>query len=1408
MKLLKISLTPPLTAISAVLCATVSFSAFGQTFTVNKDGSGDYTSIADAVSAANASADAASEVVVYPGLYEVAAHVEVTGPVKIVGQTGNRGDVVIYTAANDGIFILSNTAAELNSLTISNGIATATCLGAGVTLKDGGTVDNCVIKFSRQVTNAGNGAVYNKNGVIRNSVIHDNLTAKLTPGVYQAGASAVTTDCVIYNNHFAAAGNSGVSGSGVYMEQNAGLVRNCVITNNQCHFPSGRSGAGGGIFIVGNGCTVENCLIANNRAAKDGGGGVHGRGNGSVVRNCTIVDNYAFYNGGVGSNGDNNMPTMIDCIVWGNGETVENNQTAKQLRTLGATPLANLRNLCTDYALGTGGLAADPLFADSVTYALTKDSPCIGAGENGGDLGWKPYAPSAFEVGLSFLGVEPLDAGDIVFTATARGTDATDVTCSFKVDDGAWGDYSAETALTATLAAGLHTVAVRAKNGAGTVVESSRSVRIAAEKVYLSKTSTPAPPYSTPETAADDFKEALRYCGNGTVLHLFDGDYGVMSDAIVARTIRIETENGPEKTSVYAACPRDSEHVSRVARFTCEGTEVVGLTLSNGWYNVSAANQRKGTVAEQRVGGLQFLDSGVNASAYGTVFTNCVFTKAKVPTFDYCGATLLAYSCRIYNSKIIDNSVGGALGGGLNLDGSGSLVQDSVIASNIENSNSDNGAGINLVAGDVIRCVITNNVTSKATTTAGGGGGGIYVAGNENPRLIADCLIANNKAATSGGGGICFQNQNVNNVRIVNCTIVDNVGAVGGGINFNVNAAESTKTGNLLANCVFWGNTSANAATAPDYANADRVPGLVVSNCCFSSEGQKMGANPQAGDPLFVTGTYWPSATSAFLRDVGFTSADLHGGFDLTGGVRVVNGAVDIGCVEFVPDEELSCSYAVTGLDEPGAAVVATARVDGSDAQKVGLQYRWCCTNVVTGACGGWTAWSDSPTQVFADMGIGHCRIFLEIVNGAGETAASDGDGAVFVKSAAQLFLAAPGAEGIEPTYPYGTAQTAATNVHDVAVLAGAGTEIFVGAGDYLVTNEIVFLKKVILRGECGPSVTSFYEPRNVSAENAYRLFDFQGSGDLVYGIAFSNGWSSGSGTVVRFNDATVSNCVFTGGRSSSPSPMNSYASAVYLPKGLISHCRVEGNVGVGIGGLGLYVGPDAVAEWCVIRGNSADQYYGCGGVSVEGGIVRNCEITDNVNMRRDYNGAGNEGGGVTILGGGTVINSLIARNKAGSSAGIRVASGGVKKAEGPVVINCTVVSNTCVGPYAAGLSAQAANSGLCVTNTIFWGNYSTGKAAVCEVDVKGTYDHSVVDETALAEGSVVTECFYADPKFRNYDRGNYRIKGTGPCRDAGADIEWPADAKDLDGNGRVKFSHVDIGCYECQTAGMLLLVR
>ena len=116
--------------------------------------------------------------------------------------------------------------------------------------------------------------------------------------------------------------------------------------------------------------------------------------------------------------------------------------------------------------------------------------------------------------------------------------------------------------------------------------------------------------------------------------------------------------------------------------------------------------------------------------------------------------------------------------------------------------------------------------------------------------------------------------------------------------------------------------------------------------------------------------------------------------------------------------------------------------------------------------------------------------------------------------------------------------------------------------------------------------------------------------------------------------------------------------------------------------------------------------------------------------------------------------------------------------------------------------------SNLTLNNCILWNN-SAGSAGN-EIYIKDsgsscTLNYCCVDNSAGAyDGSGTVDdsnhCIFADPQFVNATGGDYHLKDTSPCIDAGDNGSVPSGVdKDLDGNPRIANGTVDIGAYEHQ---------
>lgn len=202
------------------------------------------------------------------------------------------------------------------------------------------------------------------------------------------------------------------------------------------------------------------------------------------------------------------------------------------------------------------------------------------------------------------------------------------------------------------------------------------------------------------------------------------------------------------------------------------------------------------------------------------------------------------------------------------------------------------------------------------------------------------------------------------------------------------------------------------------------------------------------------------------------------------------------------------------------------------------------------------------------------------------------------------------------------------------------------------------------------------------------------------------------------------------------------------------SNCVVRSNYSK-YGGGGAY---DAQLIDCVIEDNTSSGGYGGG---VYRGSATRCIV------RR--NSSSSYGGGAFFS---YVLNSLITENSGGTGGG----------AYGSELVNCTVVSNN--ASCGAGVYGYDGEETIC-RNCIVWENYSgewldNGWA---------TYENSLTEPEW--EGAIS-----ADPQFVDAENGDYRLRPTSPCVDAG-NTAYAYGPVDLAGNARVVNGIVDIGAYE-----------
>lgn len=1348
------------------------------------DGSGDGTysnpyTLAQAIAAAAARTDAT--VVLKTGEYPLTATLNITQGVRITSETGNPDDAVICAGKDAKGAVLqfnpivksTHADARFTDFTIRGVKASPGCLWL-----ENGTAANLVLTGCTLASGTSGGAAYLKNGRITRSLIANNTFVNATDGggVKMEGDAALVEYCTITNN--VADGYSN-GGAGVYMA--AGRLSHCVIAHNQSRAPLGH-GAYGAVRLNGKG-TIEYCLVADNIGG-DSGGGLHiSNTAGSLVDHCTVVGNHACSSvGGVQMNPN---AVMQNSIVWGNRIA---NSVNPKLEELNASSdyFLGCHDNCLPRDFGVNALVADPCFVDAANgdYRLLPGSPCVELG-----YGCYPFDFDALQVGLDDVNDKTLLAGELTFAARASGgRGAKDF--SWKLDDlnaGTEGAWTAGTAaFTQTFAAGHYRLSVKAADEVTSVTFAREFYVGVTDTVYVVPAGTagnvPTVPYASEATAANDVNEAIRYCAAGGEMVVADGVYGVTREFCIPRGVTVRSVNGPEKTWIYRDGPYKSGASFRVAHVADADATFAGFCVSNGYW--STTEQRMGT---------GILNEG------GTV-SNCWVVKCWAQVGQYSSQMIANMNGLVANCKVFDCYGCGAYGGGAYQLGADAVMRDTEIWGMTAPSSYSYGSGMGMAlhGGLGERLYIHDNY--NAYGFGGGGGAGLKMQDAE----LRNSLIVRNQAGGNGGGGVNANNNSV----IVNCTIANNDSGqnsstgLGGGLLIG-NGSKVT-----VVNTVLSGNTVMNinpAATDPDWYSLNAANATFV-NCVFSHEGAKTGEGAVVTDnPRFVD-----AANGDYTLGIGSTLVDAGAPWNWTeddvdfgGDKRVQGPAVDIGCYEQEVSDTIMCTVDVSGYDTAESAVTVKVTPVGAGLEEAEVKV------VAIDANGqefvsDWGA--DRTRALTLPVGVYVFKGYVRDGDREGE-GANEG-GALTVRTKTAYLVPEDGMVG-EPAFPYSTWETAATNILDLVPVCGNGSEIVVTNGTHWFSAAAVFPYSVTIRSLEGPERTFF---RRVSATimtgDAMRMVQFLKAGSVIAGFRFENGKGEdlNYGCYISSVGATITNCVFT------LASMNyDRAGAVYNVDGYCADCVFTNFThSGGYGGAYYQQGDSAVAERLFICNNGKyDNFYASGACTIDGGVLRNSTITNNVFTRT---GNGSCIGGVRLKR-GRLENCLIAGNVGGSG------GGGVYVEGAGEIVNCTIVTNFCQGtdePRAGGLCvANLANAKVTVVNSIIWGNIDRSanrKGDLLDEAVKGasgtlTLDHTLVKDYASLDPSA-TGCLSGDPKFKNAGFQNFMLSRLSPCVNIGADLEGVEAKVDLAGKPRKFGRGVDLGCYEYVHLGSLIQLR
>ena len=794
-----------------------------------------------------------------------------------------------------------------------------------------------------------------------------------------------------------------------------------------------------------------------------------------------------------------------------------------------------------------------------------------------------------------------------------------------------------------------------------------------------------------------------------------------------------------EYTLSYANASKPSGTAGSMAGWAIALTSQVALRSVNGAASTTIncnRNSTRGAVALTHI---------------GAVFDGFSITNACGTTggYNYRGSLVYLASGHIQNCFLGNSSVPATASSAIYL--AKGWIQKTIIA-NISNQGGGNTEYGTVVFGEtgttIDSCVFSNNTAVSGTIRVGN-------ALVRNSLFVNNANTSTSTSKSNRRGGVL---STTGNVVIENCTFMQNESKNYGGALYGDHPVAAV-------NCAFGGNSVTESANGPDfYGNVFLANSL--SSYTTAIDGNVAGT-PTVDPTAAATGDYAPTGVSA-TRNKGLAAFWLYepGRADIAGNARVNESAPDIGAFEYVSNgqEELAVDVtasAYTGTDTLTVNFSSTV-IGAGDG---GVAYAWDFGD-------GSTSTEAAPSHTYASAG--YYSVSLTVTDADDETRVASFSGSDLIKVMPSVCYVRAVGEST-PVEPYATPETAANDIYSALLLSPA--KIDVGEGDIPVGASFSVGTAMEIRGK-GPETTRVNMNNKVITLSANRAT----VADLTLRNSYrNNDWNVGMVNLCAAG-TVLTNCVVRDGSNSNAGLVRVTAA------GRVIDCTITGGSAVcaGAGGMSIDQGSGAVVERCIVSNNVSSVNVGSGNYNIRGAGI----------WVLSASGVGNKP---------VIRNCLVAQNR-GASTGASYRShygAGVYLEASAIIESCTIVSNTFDrGNYAAGLYVSAAAS--FVTNTVIWGNFAGDAEDVLrESDVGAasgtTFSHCLAPEfsTEAAAGWTLDACASADPKFNDFNGGDFTFGASSPLYGAGVLLPWMENAIDLAGNPRLFGRCPDIGCYE-----------
>ena len=196
------------------------------------------------------------------------------------------------------------------------------------------------------------GNAYDGGGIYCSSsapTIKDNIITGNVSDTYGGGISCNYSSPIIMNNTITS--NSAIYGGGISFDR----YTSSVIKGNNIHGNSAEEGGGIGCFTFSSPTITNNTIVGN--SASTNGGGIY----------CYYVS----------------APNVTNTIIWDNTASTDPN-----ISVYFSDPYFNYCDVMGSWE-GEGNIDADPLFCDAENgdFTVQSDSPVLGAGQDGTDMG-------------------------------------------------------------------------------------------------------------------------------------------------------------------------------------------------------------------------------------------------------------------------------------------------------------------------------------------------------------------------------------------------------------------------------------------------------------------------------------------------------------------------------------------------------------------------------------------------------------------------------------------------------------------------------------------------------------------------------------------------------------------------------------------------------------------------------------------------------------------------------------------------------------------------------------------------------------------------------------------------------------------------------------------------------------